>query len=150
MSFIANSFTPIDDRILVQPGPEYKVKTVQTELEPKKYMKPTKDGAIPSKPVQKEVELVSELRVGKVLSIGNSTNPNVVIPFEVGDWVVYNVKQALMFGLLYKGDDKNCPVLLNRFQILTKVDENSVNEFINKVNEDSKEESKEGTPESNK
>lgn len=134
MVFKHTDFTPIDDRILVQPGPEYKVKTLKTELEEKKNYKLTKEGAKLAKPVQKEVELTSELRVGQVLSIGNSINPGVILPFSVGDWVVYNVKQAPLFGLLYTGDDKNCPVLVARYQLLTKVSDESINEFINEQN----------------
>ena len=149
MSFKYTDFTPIDDRILVQPGPEFKYKIEQTELEEKKVYKPYKSGAKPAVPVKKEVELVSELRVGKILSIGSGSNPSITVPFEVGDWVVYNAKQVMLFGLLYTGMDSECPVLVNRFQILSKADSDSVNNFIKEVNENSKKESEEGTPESN-
>jgi hypothetical protein len=151
MSFKYTDFTPIDG-ILVQPGPVFKYKVEQTELEEtkspnitlgKKKREDLLDAKV-AKPIKKITELNSVLRVGQVLAIGNTTAAT--IPFEVGDWIVYNVKTTAMFELLYTGDPETCPVILPRYNVISKVSKESVNVFINSnkiENEISKEVSEE-------
>jgi len=156
MGFKYTDFTPIDDRILVQPGLAFKYKVVQTELEEVKRPNTTlgknkKDyllDAKEAKPIQKEAELTSKLRIGKVLSVGTSLNPNTVLPFEIGDWIVYEVARGAMFELLYEGDPDTCPVLLPRYNVISKASEESINNFIKQIDETNKEKSSEGTEKS--
>jgi len=117
LTFKVEDFTPVDANVLVQPGPVKKIKTLQAKTTGNEF---NPDGSAP------EVELTYEkdatiFRVGKVLAISNAIkDPG----FEVGDWVVYNTRRGynLRLDLLAKSsDDDKCPVLMTRYEIVSKV-----------------------------
>lgn len=96
-------FTPIDGRVLVKPLEEIKVV--------KKIVVPVGD-IVSENEIQeteeREEEVVSNLRVGVVLS----TDTNTEFPFEIGDKVVFIFRAAMPFELY------NDSVLLKRYDIL--------------------------------
>jgi co-chaperonin GroES (HSP10) len=95
-------FSPIDARVLVKPLEEVKVV--------KKILVPTDEKVEEDIQDTKEVEeeVVSNLRVGVVLSVDSATE----FPFSIGDKVVFVYRAAMPFDL-YKDT-----VLLKRYDIL--------------------------------
>ncbi len=117
LTFKVKDFKPVDNNILVQPGPIKKIKTLQTKTTGNEF---NPDGSAP------EVQFTYEkdatiMRIGKVLAISDDIkDPG----FEVGDWVVYNTRRgySLKLDLLAKSsDDDKCPVLMSKFEIVSKV-----------------------------
>jgi len=112
MNFKQLKYEPIDDRILVQPGPVKKV-ICDIPVPPEEGINTGSVDDI------KEVKTVKEkvrtaFRVGQVI---NNTEF-----FKEGDWVVYAERAAIKFDLLTNKDpDDKCPVLLKRYDIVAKV-----------------------------
>lgn len=120
LTFKVEDFKPVDGNVLVQPGPIKKIKTLQAKTSGNEY---NTDGSAP------EVELTygkdsTIMRLGKVLAVSDAIeNPG----FEVGDWIVYNTRRGynMKLDLLAKSsDDEKCPVLMQRHEIMSKVNIN--------------------------
>ena len=117
LTFKVDQFKPVDGNVLVQPGPVKKIKTLQAKTTGNEF---NPDGTAP------EVELTYEkdntiMRIGKVLAIADNLENT---GFEVGDWIVYNTRRGgnMKLDLLAKSsDDEKCPVLMQRFEIVSKV-----------------------------
>ena len=118
LTFKVEDFKPVDGNVLVQPGTIKKIKTLQAKTTGNDY---NPDGSAP------EVELTYEkdstvMRLGKILGISDSVKERA--EFEVGDWIVYNTRRGynLRLDLLAKSsDDDKCPVLMTRYEIVSKV-----------------------------
>jgi len=128
MKFSQLKYVPIDDRVLVQPGPVKYVNAI--------YTVPVDDGINEGRTIDDVHEVTTEkqrvrtaLRIGQILelSCNKLIDKEENLPFKVGDWVVYLERNAMKFDLLAKrDDDPKCPVMLRRYEILGLV--NNVND----------------------
>jgi hypothetical protein len=132
MNFKQLEYEPIDERILVQPGPVKKVICEMQVPDDEKNIDKTIDDIREVKTVKEKVR--TAFRVGQILK-GRGTKlvnnyqpgtsalcPEEIEVFKEGDWVVYAEKSAVKFDLLTNKDpDDKCPVLLKRYDIVAKV-----------------------------
>lgn len=117
LTFKVEDFKPVDANILVQPGPVKKIKTLQAKTTGNEF---NPDGSAPAVELTYEKD-VTIFRVGQVLAISDAIKEP---GFEVGDWIVYNTRRGynLKLDLLAKSsDDDKCPVLMTRYEIVSKV-----------------------------
>ena len=119
LTFKVEDFKPVDSNVLVQPGPIKKIKTlVSTTGDTPRF-----DPEAKEEPVKLTHEKIPTImRLGKILGMAaNITDAD----YEVGDWVVYNSRRGFnqKLDLLAKSsDDEKCPIMMQRFEIISKVD----------------------------
>lgn len=145
IKYDVQDFIPLDDRVMVQPGPVQSV-VYEAEVPDESTIKNQKKG-IPTvnKTKKVEQEATINLRVGQVVSIEESTNPDVTVPYKEGDWIVYTARNATKFDLLtVRDEDPDCPVLLRRYEILAKLNDDAINKIITYNNRDNNKNSENG------
>lgn len=116
LTFTPEDFTPVDNQVLIQPGPVKKIKTLQPQVSNTMDVKGTD---IKEQTYAKEA---TAMRVGQVLAIGDNIKERV--NYQVGDWIVYNTRGGYhkKLDLLAKrSDDDKCPIIMLSHEILTKV-----------------------------
>ena len=112
MNFRQLEYEPIDDRVLVQPGPVKKVVCEMQVPNEEKNIGKVLDDIQEVKTVKEKVR--TAFRVGQVI---NDTEA-----FKQGEWIAYPERSAVKFDLLTNKDpDDKCPVLLKRYDIVAKV-----------------------------
>jgi hypothetical protein len=118
-TFKPEQFKPVDANVLIQPGPIKKIRTLQYTA-PKAGIDPKGDN-----PVETEYSyerMPTTMRVGQVLAVSDKIAEDV--EYAAGDWVVYNSQRGLsqkLDLLAKKSDDDKCPIIMQRFEILAKI-----------------------------
>lgn len=130
LNFNKLNYVPVDDQILVQPGPiKYITKSYTIPDDDKNRGKKVDD----IHEVKTEVQRVrTELRIGTILRVSEKETS-----FKEGDLVVYPEGASRYFDLLIKKDEdkerEKCPVLVSRYRIVaiakdTNIELNDTNE----------------------
>ena len=124
LTFKVEDFKPVDGNILVQPGPIKKIKTLQAKTQGNKFDPDGKEGLV-ELTYEKEPTI---MRLGQILGIADNVldawKQQGVEDFKIGDWVIYNSRRGYSqkLDLLAKSsDDDKCPVLMQRYEIVAKV-----------------------------
>lgn len=128
LNFKPEQFKPVDGNVLVQPGPIKKINTVEYKVQPSPVDVKGDKQVEPEVTYEKKATL---MRLGKVLAISeniltatDATGKLIPVGFAVGDWVVYNSQRGYnqkLDLLAKKSDDDKCPILMQRFEIVSKV-----------------------------
>lgn len=128
LTFTPEQFIPVDGNVLIQPGPLKKINTVQYKVDNAGVDTKGKTQVEPKASYEKQPTV---MRLGKVLAISenilkatDAAGNLIPVGFEVGDWVVYNSQRGYnqkLDLLAKKSDDDKCPVLMQRFEIVSKV-----------------------------
>lgn len=128
MDFKKLEYTPVGDLVLVKPGPIRLMEAVYPVPDETKSKGKKKDETVELKDEVTQVR--TALRIGTILKVSPfAQNMNI----KVGDIIVYQDGRGRIFDLLQDKDTLEtrdyCPVLLQRYDILSIVDnKESVNE----------------------
>lgn len=133
INYNIEDFKAVNDRVILIPGPLRTV-TYETEIPDKtKGKKDHKTGIVTYETKKSTEDLISHLRIGKIVSISERTNEQ-NLGFTEGDWVIYRDVQSQMFDLMAnRQEDKECPIVVRGFDIIAKLNESGIN-TINKLN----------------
>lgn len=128
-TFTSEQMKPVENNILVQPGPVKKIRTLQYNVE-NAGVNPRGDSKIET-PKETYERMPTNMRIGKVLGISETLlnkkdvhgNP-IGLGYAVGDWVVYNSQrgyQQKLDLLAKKSDDDKCPIIMQVFEVVCKI-----------------------------
>lgn len=122
MTYKQEEFTPVNDLILVQPGPVREITQYMEVPDDEKNKGKGINDVKAVKTVKNKIKTV--YRVGKIISMSNRDNLN----YNVGDWIVYNEYDARKLDLLAKKEpDLKCPVVVKHYGVIAKVENDKLN-----------------------